>query len=374
MEKFKRAKLNDRGNDLEKQWYVEYMYQHPEKMVMVPFRKYISLKLKTATARRMKADQLIKELNEWLMMGGNPFAAESLGKTRATAAIERILALKKASNRRRTYLTYKDAAGKFEKFLTLRRISSLAVEDISSMIAQQFSDYLIEDLSLAHRTHNNMVNALKAMWTMMNKRFNLHINPWQAVDQLEEEEPSLVMFSPEEMELIKTNLREEDFTVWLCAGLVFYCALRPAEIIRLKVYNIQLDEGAIYLDGRITKNKKSRWVSIPSPELIEDFRSLHLERLDPEWYVFSTGLVPGDWENYPTRIADRWREWAKRHNIKKGIYDLKHNAAGKASDAGIPLRELQLHFRHHSLEQTEQYIKRFRREVGPGFNEKYPRM
>jgi integrase len=374
MEKYRKAKLNDRDNDLLKQWYVEYMFEHPEKGVLVPFRKYISLKLKTGTARRMKADQLVRELNEWLAMGGDPFATESLGKTKTLTAVKRILALKKATSRPRTYTTYKDAVNKIENFLIERKLTDLAVEDVSVTVGQQFSDYLIEKLRLGNRSHNNMINNMRTMWTMMNKRFNVHINPWQAVDFLPETEPSIVMFTPAEMKKVRTQLRKDDFQLWLCAGLVFYCALRPQEIVRLKVFNIITEEEGLLLDGRITKNKKSTWVNIPSPELVKDFKSLKLESLDSEMYIFAKNLLPGTKEIAPTRIAERWRKWADANKIDKGIYDLKHNAAGMASDAGIPLRELQLHFRHHSLEQTEQYIKRFRREVNTGFNKRYPKM
>ncbi len=374
MEKFKKAKLNDRGNDLNKQWYVEYMFMHPEKEVMVPFRQYISMKLKTGTARRTKADQLIAERNEWLAMGGNPFASESMGKTNALTAISRILALKKATSRPRTYTSYKDAVTKLEKFLISRKLKDLAVEDVSAMVAQQFSDYMIENMQLGNRTHNNMINDLRTMWNMMNKRFNVHINPWRAVDLLPETDASIVMFTEDELKKVRTKLREDDFELWVCAALVFYCALRPQEIVRLKVYNIITDMDGILLDGRITKNKKNAWVNIPSPELVEDLKQLGLKKLHRETYVFSRHLKPGTKEIAPTRIAERWRKWADANGISETIYKLKHNAAGMASDAGIPLRELQLHLRHHSLEQTEQYIKRFRREVMPGFNEKYPKM
>lgn len=373
MEKYKKAKLNDRENDLTKQWYVEYMYKHPEKGVMVPFRKYLSLKLKTGVARRMKADQLIGEINEWLAMGGDPFAHESLGKTRVMEALERVLALKKAVTRHRTYTSYKHTITKFETFLSTRKILDLAVDDVSNTVAQQFSDYMVLNNGIGNRTHNNMIANMGAIWKMMMKRFNIRINPWITIERLPEEEPSLVTYSEKDLEIVSTVLPKEDFDLWICACLVFYCALRPQEIVRLQAYNIHLDKGAILLDGRITKNKKSKWVNIPSDDFIEDLAKMHLERINPEWHIFSTHLKPGKHEIAPTRIAERWRQWADKHGIKRGIYDLKHNAAGMASEAGMNLRDLQMHLRHHSLEQTEKYINRFRREASPGFNEKYPK-
>lgn len=374
MEKYRKAKLNDRDNQLSRQWYVEYMYLHPENGIMVPFRKYISLKLKTGVARRMKADQLITELNDWLAMGGDPFASESLSKTKVMVALWRVLEFIKASSRKRTYTTYKDAISKMEKFLSSRGLMDLAVEDVSAFVAQQFSDYMVLTLGVGNRTHNNMLSNMRALWKKMMKRFSVRINPFESINLLPEEESSLVMFTAEELGKVGNNLCNDDFDLWICACLIFYCALRPAEIVRLQAYNFQLDKKAILLDGRITKNKKSQWVNIPNEAFIADLELLHLEELDPTWHVFSTRLKPGPKEIAPTRIAERWRKWANENDVKRNIYDLKHNAIGMAIDSGIGLRDIQKHVRHHSLSQTEGYANRFRKEVKPGFNEKYPKL
>ena len=366
--------MNDRGNDLSKQWYVEYMYLHPEKNVLVPFRKYISLKLKTGAARRMKADKLIIEFNEWLAMGGNPFANENLERTGLVEALDRLYKLKVASTRKRTQTTYKDTINKVGEFLRIRKLLDIAVEDVSNILAQQFCDYMIQDLHLSNRTHNNHLNNLRSLWNMMKKRFSIHNNPWSGVDMLEEEEPSNVMFTDKELNIIHTNLPKDNFELWCCAGLVFYCALRPQEIVRLQAYNIRLDKKAIMLDGRITKNKKTRWVNIPSDSFIEDLERLKIEDMHPNLFVFGSGLKPGRTEISPTRIAEKWAIWREKYNIRHTIYNLKHNAVGMLADAGASSRDIQLHIRHHSLTESEAYMNRFRTSVGPGFKDKYPKL
>ena len=53
-------------------------------------------------------------------------------------------------------------------------------------------------------------------------------------------------------------LKGNDKGLLLAVSLCYYCGLRPSEIRRLKVGDIDLKKGVIILDGTETKNKKTR--------------------------------------------------------------------------------------------------------------------
>jgi len=52
---------------------VYYSYQHPETKQFQRFRKYISMKLLTKTARYASVAKEISRINKWLREGNNPY-------------------------------------------------------------------------------------------------------------------------------------------------------------------------------------------------------------------------------------------------------------------------------------------------------------
>jgi len=151
--------------------------------------------------------------------------------------------------------------------------------------------------------------------------------------------------------------------------LIFYCFLRPAEIVRLQFRDILWDHDLIVMPGTKTKNKKSQVVILP----------VHLKMNLKDWdrnypdnyYLFSTRLKPGTKEIAPTRIAGAWRRYADKFGIDKRIYDFKHTGNGFAFDQGFNTRDIQLQNRHHSLDETQNYLNRFRRIASDKFKNEF---
>lgn len=371
MNQYKRAKLNDRNNDLSKNWYVEYQYINPESKQWVRFRTWISSRLKTGTARREKAATVCKNLNTWLISGGNPFAKELIGSRSLKESLLYILSIKESNCRRRTYHTYKHVLMLFFKYLDKKKLSNITIDDINSSIAQEFMDWTKMEHGVQNRTHNYYLMDISTFFNELVNRNLIEANPFKGIKKLEAEETSIVAFKKSELEIVKTKLREDDKILYCIAGLVFYGALRPAEIMRLKVADMYIDEGLVHISGGQSKNKRNAWINIMNKDFIEDLKTLDLDLYPEDYFIFTRHLKPGIKEAAPTRIAERWRKWANQNNIKRNIYDLKHTAAGMANDNGVPLRDLQLHFRHSELGITEKYLNRFRRVPGPGLM-RYP--
>ena len=116
----------------------------------------------------------------------------------------------------------------------------------------------------------------------------------------------------------------------------------------------------------MTKNKKSQVITIPE---IMKKNLKHWKRNYPDdYYLFSTNLIPGEKEIAPNRIAGAWRKFTETFELtKKNIYDLKHTGNGFAFDQGLNTRDIQLQNRHSSLDQTQQYLNKFRRKPSDKF-------
>ncbi len=359
MENFKLTTLDDANGDIDARWYVSYSFLNPETNKYQRFKISISQRHKTKTAKYRKAEQLKKEIDTKLLKGWNPFEDDQPNLITTDKAFKLFLKVSEKTLRKRTMQTYSSFITRISLWANKERIQNIPISHFSYHHAQKFMDYLIMNQEINNRTYNNYVSTYRIVFNFFEKREFILKNPFMKVDFLREDEGKIVAFTDNEWKIIYNKLPEEDPQLWIIANLIYYACLRPAEIMRLKFENIDMNRQKIYSLACNSKNRKQQVIEISS--LLHPILSTMKWDLPQDYYIFSKNLLPGKVENYPTRIAERWRKFADRNGIKdKTIYNLKHNAAGRLIDAGFNPRDIQLHLRHSSLEQTEIYIEKFR--------------
>jgi len=373
MENFKPAKVFDADGDLSQRWFVFYYYKNPDTGKYERFREMISSTLKTRTARYTKAKELKEIINKRLLQGFNPYAGNDPRQTNILDGITYVEEMQ-STLRTRTRHTYSCVLRRFREFLEDDnvRLAKLTVEEFNYMHAQRFMDYYMKKHKVTNRTHNYVAMHLKSCFNLLVEREWILVNPFKKIKKLEVEQTEIVAFTDDELQILRENLPEYNFDLNIVAGLIYYCFLRPAEIVRLQVYHFHIDEGFISVPANVSKNKKQDTVDIPE-NFLEDLRQLDLN-FPPTHYVFSRHLKRGDKEVAPTRIAEHWREFANEFGISKKIYALKHTGNGKAVESGISVRDLQLHNRHSNLDMTQRYLDRFSRKPSTKVVKNFPKM
>ncbi|MFZ4523823.1 MAG: tyrosine-type recombinase/integrase [Bacteroidales bacterium] len=370
MNNFKKARLFDAGGDLSKRWYVFYAFASPETGKFQRFRLSISDRILTASGRREKAHEIIKSINQKLNQGFNPFAHQEKKYTSITIALNYALDVKKEVTRKRTYFTYRYLVVSLLKWLGTKKLENMAIENFNYYHAQEFMDYSKSVLKLSNNTCNYRTMHLKSMFTLLIKREWILINPFDKIDRLQVEEPEIVSFSTNDLVTMQRYLPEWNYDLYVCACLIFYCFIRPQEIMRLKVEYFQLSTRSIIIPGTVSKNKKHEMVQIPDA-LMPVLRRLDLN-FPGDYFVFTRHLKRSQKEAAPTRMAGYWREFADHYGIKKNIYSLKHTGVGLAIENGINLRDLQLQLRHWSLEMTQVYLDKFKRRPSEKLARDFP--
>ena len=370
MEKYKLAKLYDASGDLSKRWYVEYFFVHPETKKFIRFKENISEKLKTRSDRRQRAAELMHTINDRLKKGFNPFTYQEKRSTTVAQALDFVYELKKSYCRKKTAQSYKSNIGRVKQWLIDSGQAELQLKDFTPQMAQQFIDENKMHHHLSNRTHNDYIVHVRNFFKVLKKRQWIYLNPFDDIEKLPVTEPDLISFSEAELDMMVNSLPLWDFNLYAIASLIFYGFLRPQEIVRLRIRHLLLDKNLILVPGEVSKNKKSEVIQIP-PGLRPILQAMDLD-YPSDWYIFSTKLYRGTQEIAPTRIDGFWSAYAKEVGIGKTIYALKHTGNGMAIDAGINLRDLQLHNRHHSLDMTQRYADRFRKHTSEELNEKFP--
>ncbi len=363
--KYKLARLNDANSDLSRQWFVYYYFQHPETGKMKRFRKWISLRLKTKVSRYEKAKFLIKDVNNRLLRGWNPYSENEIRLTNLVSALEFALKIKEATIKKRGSYTYRSIVRIFLRYLHEKHLDIISIEEMSSKIARDYCDYMLIDENISLRTYNNRITGLKTLFNVLLEREYIIFNPFNRIKKQQTPDPEITAYLPDELLKINDSLPSYNYQLYAITQLIFYCFLRPAEIVRLQFRDILWDHDLIVMPGTKTKNKKSQVIIIPT-HMKENLKDWSHEFPD-DYYIFSRHLNPGTKEIAPTRIAEAWRRYADKHNIKKGIYDFKHTGNGFAFDQGFNARDIQLQNRHSSLDETQKYLNKFRRIASDKF-------
>ena len=366
---YKLAKLYDADNDLSRQWFVYFYFKHPENGKFVRFRKWISNRIRTKSGRRDVAHAIIKSFNIKLQRGWSPFAEEETRLTSIEQAFNHAINIKSASIGKRAVQTYRSISGKFIMYLQKNKLNNVSIGDISHKIIQDFFDQSIIKEKISPRTFNNRITALKTIFNWLIRRDYLLFNPADRIERMPEPDPELTAFTESELRMISGELPGWDYNLYVISQLIFYCFLRPAEIVRLQFKDVVREKSLIMVPGTKSKNKKTETIIMPD-QLMINIREWNLG-FPQNWYLFSKNLCPGQKEIAPTRIAEAWKRFAEANGIIKGIYSLKHTGKGMAFDQGFNPRDIQLQNRHYSLEQTQQYLNRFRRVAGEKFQKEF---
>lgn len=373
MEKYQLAKLYDFNGDLSRRWYVEYKYLHPEHKQYKKFRIWISERLLTKHARYIRASEIKDEINNQLRAGFNPFVPKTVDPW-IREAVEDIVLLKQKTCRRKSWVSYKSMTGKFLSWIDQHGYTNMTARDLTQQMAVSFLDHLLTKQNLSKCTYNCYLMCMKTIFTDLKARKLVSENPFSTLKKMTLDEPDLVILTNDEKKAIKENLPHKHFQLYCVSMLVYYCFLRPAEIMRLQVQDIDFENYSILVNGNKSKNKKRYYVTMPM-DLARLILSLNLQNYPGSYYIFSNNshLTPGPNQVAPTRVSELWKRYVKEPlNIDKGIYDLKHNGNGDALLSGVDIRQIQLQNRHWSLEQTQIYLNKFNRNPGEDFRKKMP--
>jgi len=162
-------------------------------------------------------------------------------------------------------------------------------------------------------------------------------------------------FQRHQAKILLRRIDEADAELGLFVRFLYFCFIRPKELRFLRVGDVLLEEGEIRVPGSASKNTKTQFVAIPDAFL--------------PYLGGLYGRSPGDFI-FPSR-QDRSKPISKnnmyrRHlrildelNFGEGytLYSWKHTGAVMAAKAGISIKELQMQLRHHSLDETDRYLR-----------------
>ena len=321
--------IQDYKGDLSKRWYVYYSFRNPDSDKLerqTPIDTGIN-QHKNLRDRREAANTLLKTIKGILESGFNPFIDNGLfeseedKKYTVSEALDFALTIGKQVWSETSYPDLKSRVTQFKDWLLNNGYKNRYITSVTEKTVQKYLNVVLKRSSAANR--NNTKNNLSSAYTILKDN---HIIPLNFIKEM-----NLLKSSPERHKTYSSTMEtdlynemlETDKLLLLFVKFVCYNFLRPVEVCRIKVGDIDLVDRTIKLKA---KNKAVKIKYMPEI-LVKDIPSLKMYKNSD--FLFTPNGA-GDWD---AKEKSRREHFTRRFNVIKekfelgedyGIYSFRH--------------------------------------------------
>jgi len=347
--KYSEPKIYIANGDLSKRWYVYYRYRNPktDQLQKMPSIYLGANNYKTKAERLSVLTSFQRNLSKLLKNGYNPFESnqdlydnETLTASKKTEkvkvetpktapeltikeAFELALNLKKNILSHTSFRGLNNRMNNFLNWVETNHPQLKSINGVNKKIIIGFLNFELEETS--PRNRNNFRADLSSLFQMLVDNEIIPINFIKEISILKSTPTRNKTYSLELQEEIYTHLEEKDPLLLLYIKFISYNFLRPIEVCRLKVKDINIKEQKLQL---IVKNNPLKTKIIPEI-LINELPDL--VSLNPEYKLFTPKQIGGEWG---TNVSDRRNYFSKRFKkvvkdhfnlgIEYGLYSFRH--------------------------------------------------
>jgi len=316
--------------DLTKRWYVYYSYRHPETGLLVRqspiFAKFNSLH-KTKKERLKNFNILRETLENLLKEGYSPYETEPIENAySANSALDFALELKEKTVSPSTYKSYYNRVNVFKKYLKGKGLDIANIRSIDKKIVTDFLNNTLKTSGSGNR--NNYRQDLSAIFSVLVENDYIEYNFIEKIKKISSKPTRNKTYSQDKVDEIYKELETIDALLLLFIKFVAYNFLRPIEVVRLKVKDINLKDKTLTVRA---KNKAHKTKIIPNI-LIKELNKLDLK--NPEHYLFTPKGV-GNWEREESGkrswFGNRFKKVKKKLDIGSDytLYSFRHTSITK---------------------------------------------
>lgn len=370
---------------LDRPWYVWFRFRNPEtgkfdKTSKFIYKRGINQKYKTVKGRTAFGKQLVATFTKLLEQGFVPYKNtvyyEDDVPVEFVSCKDALLwafEQKKKELARSTISDWNSRLNKFIEYAEKERFAKNHIHTIEGIQIAMFFNHLA-DQGQSAKSINNFRGCLSALFGKLAGDMVITHNPVQVLKKRKEKSNKNKPFTPEEIKEIKDYLLKYDPGLLTFIRFVAYAFLRPVEIVRLTVGDIDL------VNHRLTVKTKTEEMATVRiiPQLAADLKALDLDKFKKSFYLFTPSGTPGPWLNQrtgkPTAENTRTKEFSDRFvKVKKhfgfgeeySIYSFRHSAAidiyNSLISEGLTTMEAELKMlpitRHKSISGLRNYLR-----------------
>lgn len=353
--KYRYTELNNSG----KRWYVYFYAINPASGILERKRIYIN-RARTKETKIRYAKKLMETINNRLDNGWNPFITEKELKqyTHLLRVLDLMLNYRLAYIREKSKANYISRVKKLKAWIKKLNKERMFVFEFDEAMAIDFMNNLLMNEKIKGRTYNNHLVDYRSFFNLMMKHKYITSNPFHAVDRMPEESKIKQPFTTDQQQEYKEYVEKYEYDFFIISQYTYYCALRPNEIVQLKIKDFNLKRGLVFVPSHISKNRKER--IIPIAENFLQIIKEYFKGLNPEYFICAYGFCPGHRKIASTRIAEKFRGIANEIELPKDVffYSLKDTVASNLIESGFSAKDIRDLFGHSSIAITDNYLRK----------------
>jgi len=352
-----------KSDALSKEWYVYYSYRDPksDRLKRQPNIKAGANRYKTKSERLSFLRVMQQSLSDLLRAGFNPYSDNSLLEKQffgkdipeekpaisnqnqteeqpkldenkvvetelevilVSEAFKKGLQIKKSTLGTSTFTRYLSRINQFEKWLIEKKLADKPITDITKKIVIEYLNSVLETTSARNR--NNARGVISSLFNTLEDNEIIPENFVKKIYVLKAKTKRNKTYTPKQEKDIYEYMGQYDPILLLFVQFVSYNFLRPIEVCRLTIEDIDIEDRKIYLKA---KNKLVKIKIIPEMLLskIPD-----LSKISKKYFLFTPDKIGGEWDADENNKRDRF---SKRFKVVKdhfglgvdyGLYSFRH--------------------------------------------------
>ncbi|OAB79759.1 tyrosine-type recombinase/integrase [Cochleicola gelatinilyticus] len=361
-------------------WYVYFYYRNPDtgkfdSRSKFDFKHGIN-RYKTVAQRKAFGKSLVRAYTRLLSEGFNPYEKTFPPNfnyydpsVSVSAALNDALKQKKAELAPNTFSDWKYRLKAFLIYAKLQGFDQLPADDIKPRHVIMF----LNQLDQSGKSINNFRSCLGSLFSKLLNDTVISSNPVTAIKKRKENPTKNKPFTPGEIQDIKTKLSKENPDLLLFMRFVALAFLRPVEVVRIRIKDIDLEGSKLTVRTKTENNATVRLIPQLKNYLTE---ILNQDTYNPEDFLFTSSGTPGPYTYRGKTVKEAGRrDWftSQFAQVKKsmqfdhryGIYSLRHsfsvNLYNSFIAAGATTAEAELKMlpitRHKSVSGLRNYLR-----------------
>lgn len=327
-------------------------------------KKYMLDRYKPGKERDLVANRIIANIYNKVLSGWNVWAP--INTSRSDTPVKDVLTryrayllniYQKNVMKQKTFYDYSSRLRILEEYIHEQLLPVRMCYQLDQTFWTDFLDYLLIDRDLSAKTRNNYRTWSSTLCTWLVEHNYLLENPIQYIHQLPEHGKFRQPLEPDDLRKLSKWLFEHNKSFLLAVMMEYYTAIRPTELSFIKLKDISIQEGSVYVSSQISKNRRDGKIKLPN-KAIKLMIDLGVFDHPNESYLFGRDFVPSLIRadaRFFTKEFNRVREILKFPAYYQ-FYSLKDSGLRDISNAvGVEVAQKQA--RHSSIQTTNLYLQ-----------------
>jgi len=232
------------------------------------------------------------------------------------------LDIKKRELNSNSYNGYSSHINRFEKWLTEKKLHNNGISTITKSLVIEYLNSILKVSS--SRNRNNYRTSISSLFTTLEDNELIKDNFVKKIKNLKTTPERNKTYTPTMQKDIYDYMQENDPLLLLFVQFVSYNLLRPIEVCRLRIEDIDIKDKKLYVKA---KNKAVKIKIIPD-YLLKEIPDL--SALEKKLFLFTPEKIGGDWEANETNRRDHFSKRFKKVKdlfglgVNYGMYSFRH--------------------------------------------------